>query len=470
MPTVTNSKFTRSSSSYKDYQYHGIFLGKALIILAVGLGIALPLFGMGTNIYLPFTVLASTLIISLFYYPLVGVILAFVLSGTSQLTVVIPDALSISKLVMMFTVIIYFMKSSLTKDLRKALKSKVLLCYALPGIWFLCTIPFTTLLGGADPDQIASRIFNIISILLLAFLISAIPKNIQEVNTTILGMVLGSAVVGVWIIFFQAGGATEKLYAAIDNVTIFYDHNLGIQLGLSVLLSSILLIQPFWFIKTLVLISNVLLLICIFLTHSRTAYASIIVGVLIILLRILFKNKIISIFKCVFIISVLGLVLMWFINSDFLPQQVKLLSFMRFESMFKPKANTSYDERLDALWPNSWSFVLNNPVLGSGIAGGTKYGIAHNAVLEMGVEGGLIGICFYFISLFFMLQATCRASDPDLQMWGLAITGFVIMASQTNPGTFYSIPYAFVIGFTAWIELHISSTSRSLRPFQGASA
>ena len=461
MPIANIPKHPVISPPHEGYQRHGGLWREALITLAMGFGIALPLYGIGANIYLVLTVLASALVISIFYYPLFGVILAFILSGTSQLTLVIPDYLSISKLVMIFTAIAYLMRSSLAKDLREALKSKALLFYALPGIWFLFAIPFTSLLGGADPGQIASRIFNIISILLLSFLVSAILKNTQQLNTTILGMVLGSVVVGVWIIFFEAGGATRKLYAAIDNITIFYDHNLGIQLALTIVLSWILLIQSSWFIKSLVLFSNAILVVCVFLTQSRSAYAGILAAILIVFLKLLSKGRIISLLKIGLVIYILGIALMWFINSDFLPQYVKQVSFIRFESMFEPRANTSVNERLDVLWPASWTFILDNPVFGGGMAGGAKFRAAHNAVLEMGVEGGLIGICFYFISVFFMVQTAYRASNPRLQMWGLAIAGFVIMASQTNPGQFYSIPYGFVMGFIAWIEIHrTSSVSR----------
>lgn len=438
---------------------HGGLWREAVVALGVGFSLSLLLLAGGASPFLVKIVLGCSIGIAILYYPLLGLILALLLAGTNQLFVLIRDVFSVSKLAMTVALVGYLMHSSIGPDLRQALKSKALCFYILPCIWFFVTIPF----GAADIGQILQRITTVISIISLAFLVASMPKNMHQLRSSILLLVLGSAALGVWVMFFTASGLTTTIYENIDGVTTYYDHDFGIELGLTICFSWILLKRLAWPGGIGVLLLNIVLMACILLTQSRSTYAGILVASLTILSWTLLQGKWIIAAKITLIFAALALALMWFIQSNLLPEEVMLITLDRFNSMFEPRSASGVTDRTEIIWPAALAFISDNPLIGAGMAGATRVGAAHNAVLEMGIEGGLIAIFFYLVSVFFTLFGALRARDPWHRVCGLAIVGFIVTVSQTNPGTFYSIPYGFVVGLVAWMEIHTSKTIVDLR-------
>jgi O-antigen ligase len=388
--------------------------------------------------------------ISILIYPLFGLILSFVLSGLSQIAVLLPDFFSFSKLAGLACVVAYALKSNPARDLKRALKSITLISYAAPAAWLLIITPF----GIASPEDEFKRISTLLSILALAFVITALPRNISQLSGAILCMSLGSAIAGVWIIFFGASGLAENLYQSIDGITVFYDHNLGIQLGLAICLSWLLLQMANRRLTIAILSIDFCLLVCVVFTNSRSTWAGLLVstvGPVLLSLQRLGHAK--QLGKFVLGISILTVALIWITDRDAFSGALETLN-SRFDSLSDPLNESN--GRLDVLWPQAVAYISEHPFVGAGLAGGNAVGAAHNAILEMGVEGGVAGIVIYLLSIAAMFFAAVRHQDPWIRLGALSISFFIFTVSQTNPETYYSIPYGFGVGVLAWLEIHNS--------------
>jgi len=407
----------------------------------------------------PALVVASASVgVSILLCPILGLIIAFLFSGLGQLAVLVPNFFSYSKLAALIATAGYLFRATLFGDLGRAAKSKALLYYMAPALWFMLIGYF----GVATASEKLMRLYNIAGVIALAFLVTVVPKNLAQLRAAVFFMITGSALLGVWVMFYGASGLTAQLYSAVEGVTVYYDHDFGIQLGLAVSLSWLLLLGASRITTLMILAADILLVICVLLTHSRTAWAGVAVSsVLTWLWLIALRGKWMT-GRFILSVGFIGLVIGALWQQDFFAPVVELIS-PRIDTMSDPTATSA--GRIEYLWPAAVDFIRDHPIMGGGLGSSASLGVAHNAFLEMGVEGGLIAIVIYLISVRFTLFGSLAAKDSWLRVYGFALGTYIVTVSQTNPSTFYTIPYGLVIGVVAWIEIHGAASMASPRRF-----
>ena len=394
----------------------------------------------------PFSLIlaGASVVFAIYYYPLLGLILALVFSGTSRIFVFIPDIFTFSKLFALLGLLAYIAKPTLIRDFRLIKTSKTLIAYCTPAIWFLITMPFSI----ASVDQIFTRIFNILAIILFVYVICAIPRNIKQLTTALFLMVVGSFLIGIWVIFFSASGLGEGLFVKVGKISLYYDHDFAIQLGLTICLSWILFRKSSIVLRGILLLCDAGLLICILFTNSRTTWIALIASIIFPILWLGFNGYFKKSVKILLLIGTFFIVCFFVFKSTTFYNDLTTTFNSRAESLINL---SSHELRITDIWPNAIKFILNHPLFGGGIG---SSGGAHNAFLENGAEGGLFGIFFYIFSLLTAFYYSSRATNFYVKMFGISLFSFVLIVSQTNPSTFYSIPYGFAMGLISWLETH----------------
>jgi cell division protein FtsW (lipid II flippase) len=307
-------------------------------------------------------------------------------------------------------------------------------------------------LDGASFLDIVSRASTIISVLLTIILICIIPRSLIEIKKLFYFILIGSSLVGIYLIFFgnETFSKGYESFTTVDNFTIFYDHDFAIQLSLSLIFSWLLFYNNSNYNKIIIFILNLILLLCISTTLSRSAFAGIFFAVFSLFAFFIFQFKPLYFFKIGLILIFVFLLVKLFYQNDIFSKEYTQILLDRIES----STTSSGNERIEILWPRAISYIFSNPIFGAGMGGGSKIGVAHNAILEMGVEGGLFGILFYFISIYYMIAFAFKLHNLFIKAWVFAIIVFIITISQTNPITFYSFHYAFAVGLICWLEIN----------------
>jgi O-antigen ligase len=107
----------------------------------------------------------------------------------------------------------------------------------------------------------------------------------------------------------------------------------------------------------------------------------------------------------------------------------------------------SLDGRLD-LWKGSFAVMVANPVLGYGIDGARDVmfklaswsGSTHNGFLDLGIDGGILSVCFFFVGLMYVLRA-CLDAVPGVRSQLLMVFTYMFVIAWT--GITFSFPSFF---------------------------
>lgn len=419
---------------------------RALIIFCIGAFITGVALVSPPELRLPGLAIGGiAVLLSFFLYPVLGLVAALVLSGIPNLTTLIPNVVSGSKVVALVAALGCVSKPYFQARLQQLLQSRVFLSYLAPAVWYMLLFPISV----ADLTTRLSRMYNLVGVLVAVPLLVIAVRTKRELQFFAFLALVGGATVGLWAIFFAGSSAATDNFEVVDGITVFYEHNLGILLGLCLCLSVVLFEgRPLWF-YTVIIGSSLAAFICMLLTHSRSSWAGLTVGSIATLLWLASRGQA-KWFSRFVLIGAVGMFLVMTVAQMKIAEPMVEIVMARVDT-FSDQTNVSTG-RIDVVWPRALEFLKSHFAFGGGLAAGSVVGVAHNQFLEAGVEGGIVALFLLGVSLRFILVPQ-RHPDYILVIVGLAAAWNITAVAQTNPATYYSLQYAFVVGLLAWIEI-----------------
>ena len=107
----------------------------------------------------------------------------------------------------------------------------------------------------------------------------------------------------------------------------------------------------------------------------------------------------------------------------------------------------SLDGRL-SLWQGSFAVMVENPLLGYGVDGARDVmfklaswsGSTHNGFLDLGIDGGIVALCFFMMGLTYVLRA-CMSTKVTLRSQLLLVFSYMFAIAWT--GITFSFPSFF---------------------------
>ena len=210
------------------------------------------------------------------------------------------------------------------------------------------------------------------------------------------------------------------------------------------------------FVKYLYFIFSIVLLSCIFWSGSRAAYVGILMAWFVLFIHLNKKNLLIYAILFSFFTSV-------YVSTFFNVASPSLGFFSSLHSSAKGSVNQLSSSRLD-LYHQVFDWFLLRPYWGYGgeavrnlkiFLGTQQIGQAHNLILQILIEYGLIGLSITMIVLIVILNKT-MIKNNKIKTMCLAMFFNIFGASLLNGGAYYIIIIAF---FSIFVGLVYSEDS-----------
>ncbi|MBO8157759.1 MAG: O-antigen ligase family protein [Bacillaceae bacterium] len=177
-------------------------------------------------------------------------------------------------------------------------------------------------------------------------------------------------------------------------------------------------------------IGLVIILINVLLTLSRGGYIAIAFGIFIYIILSPFKEKIRLIS-----ISIFWLIISLFTTRIFFNINILSLISSRFNAIFEDNATGRFE-----IWVNGIELFKKNPLFGIGAFNFRQYNLyffgdghyMHNTLLEILVEGGLIGFSLYLLFLVAIFRNIIKLYNLNRKYSYIIATYFSVIISMMN--------------------------------------
>ncbi|QWD76426.1 O-antigen ligase family protein [Polynucleobacter sp. MWH-UH24A] len=376
-----------------------------------------------------------------FVNPVIGLSIGFIFYGLSGISNLYENSFSFSKLEILITLLILLIKwnKTYTRKLNTALSIKYWKFYSLPFfvITILTIISFNFL--NYDLSIFLSRFLSISLLIGLSIFVIILITNIDEYKIFYFYLLIGTILISLYLFF---GGYFGRQTILFGNNYIFgyYNHDIAILIALLILFSI-----PIYEIsssreKYVLLICNLFLLLCLLLSFSRTAIFSLFISLSYIFLC---KERIFRLRRIILLTLALSFTFIIIIYSS----SSEFIDLIKNRYLYDTESDRDYSGgRLSEVWPKAFEFIKDNIVFGGGLGSDAIYGTAHNVILEITLEGGIIAALIFLFSITMMYQESKKTTH---KIFNLSLLIFMLSAALFNPRTLYSIPFAIVIGISA---------------------
>lgn len=390
-----------------------------------------------------FAISALMVVVALcFYNPIYGLFFLVVSLPYSGL-LILQNGASTANKIFAILVSISFVLHYLKDKIRILFHTSYTLITYIILAFFNCMYFFL----AKNPDDAMKFLKVNVSLVGLVFLVSYIPKDIQQMRFICAGSALGSSFLGLYIAFFGFGNLVGTQGTRLSAGT--NENVLAHALGVCFLLSLLLYKNSRFLMKVIIAVGDFFILYAIALTGSRGTWVALLccttitplfVSGLRIWQRILFPSLIVSLFLLLwaaFHFEVFGEV-----GSHFLMR----LSELEFSSQ-------ASSGRMDFIWPFWIDKIFDNPFWGGGLGYSHYIGIStHNDLLGIVADLGLVGL-FIFISLFAsMICDVKKIVDPYAKILAVNMLIYLFICGLTH-NTLYLKSFALTLGVITFFTI-----------------
>jgi O-antigen ligase len=299
-------------------------------------------------------------------------------------------------------VLLSFLPRMVSRNMTKCFQSRALRWMFALVLWGILILPL------ADSPLAGMIVLSTeLQIAIMALLIASIPRNVKQFRFLCMSLVFGTAMLAL----YSCVSGAETLYKAKygDRLSLGGNPNaLGIFLGTSLFVAACLWPLTRKFMKIALLGMGFLIVAAIGLTQSRSTWLAVALGSLfgpIVSRRTSFKIRMLAL-TVVLLVAASGFML---VASDTFGATGRLIA-ARFRTS---NVGEMSEGRLEWIWPKYINVLKSNLLIGGG-PGKTMYDgpSAHNDIIEVGAQKGLIGIAL-FLGMFYVAYRECSRNTNE---------------------------------------------------------
>lgn len=389
---------------------------------------------------------AISVVVCTFLSPLFGLCLssvAIMLDADLPSLAVVPGYASIAKVLAIITalslLVHLIVKQNVVERLRAGFRSTTLRWYAFLGLWPFILVPVAM---GSWYDQFVMLSIQV-SMVGMVVLFGTIPRNFRELQVIVFGICIGAAILGIYTVAYGLPTAADT--ARLEGSTHGqYNYSMARGMAIALIMSIIPMRLSGWLMRSTLIATDVVLCLIIYFTLSRSTYVGLVGAMLLtpfMVPRIPFRYRV----GYLCIAATLGATAIYILHTGILGD---------FWTLFVARADSAIDahessQRIEYVWPASLAFIKDHMLIGGGPGAQFALGLwAHNMILQVGMESGLIGLIFLALFLVATMREAARNSDPVLRLCSLSLITFWMIAGQFgNP--LFSQSFAVSVGVLA---------------------